>query len=67
MENLAKNIGASIIYKYPKQPAVSLTIVKFSDLTYIIIPLFNQYPMVGVKKNITKIFWPGPGQLCFVN
>ena len=49
MENLIKNLGSGEIYRYPKQPAVSLTIVKFSDITDIIIPLFNQNSLVGVK------------------
>ena len=49
MENLIKNLGLGKIYRYPKQPAVSLTIVKFSDITDIIIPLFNQNPLIGVK------------------
>ena len=50
MENLVKYIGSGVIYKYPKQPAISLIIVKFSDITDTIIPLFNKYPLVGVKK-----------------
>lgn len=47
MENLIKILGSGAIYKYPKQSAVSLTIVKFSNINNIIIPLFNKNPLVG--------------------
>jgi hypothetical protein len=40
MEYLIKYLGAGQIYKYPKNPAVSLTIVKFSDIINTIIPFF---------------------------
>nr|QCI56457.1 hypothetical protein [Hypsizygus marmoreus] len=49
MENIIKYLGAGKIYKYPNTPAVCLSIVKFSDLSNIIIPLFNQNPIFGVK------------------
>ena len=40
---------AQKIYKYPKTPAVSLTIVNFMDITNKIIPFFNKYSLFGVK------------------
>jgi hypothetical protein len=49
MENIAKYLGSGKVYKYPKQPAVSLTIVKLSDITNTIIPFFKKYPLLGVK------------------
>jgi hypothetical protein len=49
MECLIKYLGSGTIYKYPEKPAVSLTIVKFSDITNIIIPLFDKNPLLGVK------------------
>jgi LAGLIDADG endonuclease len=39
-ENILKSLGSGKIYKYNGQEAVSLTIVKFKDLTDIIIPFF---------------------------
>lgn len=48
-ENIVKYLGSGKIYKYNGQQAVSLTIVKFTDLTDIIIPFFNKNPLVGVK------------------
>jgi LAGLIDADG endonuclease len=47
MEYLIKYLGAGQIYKYPKNPAVSLTIVKFSDIINIIIPFFEKNPLLG--------------------
>jgi hypothetical protein len=49
MEYLIKYLGAGQIYKYPKNPAISLTIVKFSDLTNTVIPFFEKNPLLGVK------------------
>lgn len=49
MECIIKNLGSGKIYKYPKNPAVSLTIVKFSDITNIIIPFFEKIPLLGIK------------------
>lgn len=42
MENLIKYLGSGKIYKYPGKPAVVLTIIKFSDITNIIIPFFEE-------------------------
>lgn len=49
MENIAKYLGSGKIYKYPNKSAVSLTIVKLSDIINIIIPFFNKNSLLGVK------------------
>lgn len=49
MENIVKYFGSGKVYKYNGKAAVNLTIVKFSDITDIIIPFFNKNPLVGVK------------------
>ena len=44
MKNIIRFLaGSGNIYKYPKVSAVSIIIVKFSDITNIIIPFFNKY------------------------
>jgi hypothetical protein len=40
MESIILKLGSGSIYKYPKVSAVSITIVKISDITNIIIPFF---------------------------
>ena len=49
MELLVKHLGSGTIYKYPGKDAIVLTIVKFSDITNIIIPFFEKNPLQGVK------------------
>ena len=49
MEKLVKSFGSGKIYKYGGKSAVSLSIVDFSDITNIIIPFFNQNPIIGIK------------------
>src|SRR6266481_1528612 len=49
MENLIKYLGSGKIYKYSGKSAVVLTIFKFSDITNIIIPFFEENPLLGVK------------------
>ena len=49
MELIIKYLGSGQIYKYPKKSAVSLTIVKFSDITNTIIPFFCKNSLLGVK------------------
>jgi hypothetical protein len=49
MEVLSKYLGSGKIYKYNEKSAIVLTIFKLSDITDIIIPLFNQNPLLGVK------------------
>ena len=49
MQNIISFIGSGSIYKYPTKPAVSITVVNFSDITDKIIPFFDKYPIMGVK------------------
>ena len=49
MEYLIKYLGSGKIYKYPGKSAVVLTILNFSDITNIIIPFFEQNPLLGIK------------------
>jgi len=52
MENIAKYLVLKTegkIYKYPNKSAVSLNIVKLSDIINIIIPFFNKNNLLGVK------------------
>jgi len=49
MELLIKYLGTGKIEKDPRFPAVSLKIEKFSDITKIIIPFFDKYPLLGIK------------------
>jgi hypothetical protein len=49
MECIIKFLGSGNIYKYPKNSAVSITIVKYSDITNTIIPFFKKNPLFGVK------------------
>ena len=48
-ECLIKYLGSGKVYKYPGKSAVVLTIFQFSDITDIIIPFFEKYPLLGVK------------------
>lgn len=50
-ENLKESFMASHIYK-PKLPKESVTLYfrKFSDIVNIIIPFFEEYPLIGYKK-----------------
>jgi len=38
MESIIKYLGTGKIYKYPGKLAVSITILKYTDITEIIIP-----------------------------
>ena len=51
MENIIKYLGTGKIYKYSDKLAVSLTILKLSDINEKIIPFFNKYPIDGIKLN----------------
>ena len=48
MELLVLYLGGNL-YKYPDNNAVVLTVVKFSDITNIIIPFFEKNSLLGVK------------------
>jgi hypothetical protein len=49
MESIINYLGTGKIYTYPNKKAVSIYIVKYMDITKIIIPFFNKYPIDGVK------------------
>jgi hypothetical protein len=49
MQSIISKLGCGAMYKYPKQKAVSIVVVDFSNITNIIIPLFDKYPIQGVK------------------
>lgn len=49
MQSIIFKLGCGTLYKYPKQKAVSIVVVDFSNITNIIIPLFDKYPIQGVK------------------
>jgi LAGLIDADG endonuclease len=54
MEVLKKYLGSGTIEintkkKQQKTSVLMLTITKISRITKIIIPLFNKYPLLGVK------------------
>jgi hypothetical protein len=51
MELISKYLNSGNIYKLDNRPMVSLTIVKYSDITNLIIPFFKKYPVLGVKQN----------------
>jgi LAGLIDADG endonuclease len=51
IELLIKYFGSGSAEKHTKHPAVTLVINKFSTVTDKIIPFFESYPLVGVKKN----------------
>jgi hypothetical protein len=49
IELLVKHLGSGKIYKYSGKDAIVLTIFKISDISNIIIPLFEKNPLLGVK------------------
>ena len=49
MEKLVEYFGAGKIYNYGGKSAISLTIFDFTEITNIIIPFFNKYPLLGIK------------------
>jgi len=51
MELISKYLNSGNIYKLDNRPMVSLTIVKYSDITNLIIPFFKKYPVLGIKEN----------------
>jgi LAGLIDADG endonuclease len=50
MEILKKYFGSGTVRKDPRHPAVYLILINFSDLTNKIIPLFEKYPIFGIKQ-----------------
>jgi hypothetical protein len=51
MELISKYLNSGNIYKLDNGPKVSLAIVKYSDITNLIIPFFKKYPVLGIKQN----------------
>lgn len=51
MELISNYLGSGTIYKENKRPLVNLTIVKYSDITNLILPFFKKYPVLGLKQN----------------
>ena len=49
MECLAKFLKAGNIYKHSEKHAVVLSVTKFSDIYNIIVPFFEQNPLLGIK------------------
>ena len=49
MEKIVEYFGSGMIYKYRGKSAVSLTIVDFTEITNIIVPFFNENPIIGIK------------------
>jgi hypothetical protein len=49
MQKIVEYLGSGKIYKYAGKSAVSLSIVDFKDITNIIIPFFNENPLIGIK------------------
>ena len=51
MELLIKYFDSGLIENHSKFPAVSLVIVKFTNIVEKIIPFFDKYPIQGEKLN----------------
>ena len=49
MQKIVEYLGSGKIYKYAGKSAVSLSIVDFKDITNIIVPFFNENPLIGIK------------------
>lgn len=49
METLIKYLEVGKIEEDCRNPVVNLTVVKFSDITNVIIPFFDKNPILGVK------------------
>lgn len=49
MQKLAEYFKSGKIYKYGGKSAVSLSIVDFTVITYILIPFFSKNPLIGIK------------------
>lgn len=49
MEQIIKYLGVGRLVKDSRNPIVYLEVGNITDLTQIIIPFFNKYPILGVK------------------
>jgi hypothetical protein len=50
MNNLKKYLGSGNLFINNNKSAIDLVIYKFSDIKSIILPLFNNHPLIGNKK-----------------
>ena len=50
IEVLTKYFGSGVIEKHTQFPAVTLVIVKFTDIIEKVIPFFELYPLIGIKQ-----------------
>lgn len=51
LNNCVKFLKCGKVYERPLNSAVELIITKFSDLENNILPLFNKYPLFGIKQH----------------
>ena len=49
MQKIVEYLGSGKIYKYAGKSTVSFTIVDFKDITNILVPFFNENPLIGMK------------------
>jgi len=51
MQKIVEYLGSRTgkIYKYAGKSAISLIIVDFKDITNILVPFFNENPIIGIK------------------
>lgn len=49
MQKIVEYLGSGKIYKYAGKSAVILIIVDFKDITNILVPFFNENPLIGIK------------------
>jgi hypothetical protein len=49
MQKIVEYLGSGKIYKYAGKSAIGLTIVDFKDITNILVPFFNENPIIGIK------------------
>jgi hypothetical protein len=49
IQKIVEYLGSGKIYKYAGKSAISLTIVDFKDITNILVPFFNENPIIGIK------------------
>lgn len=49
MQKIVEYLGSGKIYKYAGKSSISLTIVDFKDITNILVPFFDENPIIGIK------------------
>jgi hypothetical protein len=49
MNSLVKYLDCGIIREVPRRPTIDFIVKKFSDFDSKIIPLFDNYPLQGIK------------------